>query len=100
MSREDIITQLQSNDIRSIFEELGIEHVYLVGSYARNEQTDVSDIDLLYTRKAWKRIGWLYFMRKKLELEQKLWKKIDLVNERYIYQDIKPYLESDKLLVY
>lgn len=75
MSKEDIITQLQADDIRSIFEELGIEHIYLVGSYARNEQTDISDIDLIYTRKAWKRLGWLYFMRKNQNLSKNFEKK-------------------------
>jgi len=100
MTLQNLTNTLRSPEIKEIFDEMGLEHLYLVGSYARGEQWEWSDIDFLYSRKRGKKIWALDFMRKKSELEEKLGKKIDLVNEKYVYQDIKPYLEADKILIY
>jgi len=100
MTIQNIKKLLNSPEIKKIFEEMWLDHLYLVGSYARWENKEKSDIDLLYSRSRKKGISALAFMKKKSELEQKLWKKIDMVNEKYVYQDIKPYLEQDKILIY
>ncbi len=44
-SRYDIIAALERN--RDAFRELGVREIGLFGSFAREEQTDKSDIDML-----------------------------------------------------
>ncbi len=100
MSKKDIIEMLKTKEIKKIFEKINIEHLYLVGSFARWENTEKSDLDLVYERWEKSRIGWLEFMKNKLLLEEKLNIKIDLVNEKYIYKDIREKIEKDKILIY
>ena len=48
MKREDIIAFLRSKK-PELREKFGVEKIVLFGSYARNEATEESDIDLLVT---------------------------------------------------
>ncbi len=100
MTLTDITQLLRQPEIQKIFDAMWLEHLYIVGSYARNEQSEESDLDLMYVRKRGKNIWALDFINNKSKLEEKLGKRVDLVNEKYAYQDIKPYLEKDKVLVY
>lgn len=98
--KQELIDFLRRDDIKKIFEDINVEHLYLVWSYARWEQTEDSDIDLVYKEKENSRIWWLKFIKNKLSLEKKLKKKIDLVNEDFIYSDVKSYINKDKILIY
>lgn len=95
-----IINKLNSREFRNIFDELWILHLYLVGSYSRSENTKDSDIDLVYEKNSKIRVWWIKFINSKNLLEEKLWKKIDLVNNLYIYSDLKSSIEKDKILIY
>jgi predicted nucleotidyltransferase len=44
-TKENIITALRSN--KAVLSKLGVQTIGLFGSYARNEQSDNSDVDLL-----------------------------------------------------
>jgi predicted nucleotidyltransferase len=44
-SRQDILSALEQN--RDVIRELGVKELGLFGSFARDEQTDESDIDFL-----------------------------------------------------
>jgi predicted nucleotidyltransferase len=100
MTKTEIINLLISSEIKDIFNKLWIEHLYLIWSYSRWENTENSDIDLMYTKSKNTRIWGLDFIKNKLLLENKLNKKIDLVNEKYIYSDIKNFINKDKILIY
>jgi len=100
MSQKEIINLLISSEIKDIFNKLWVEHLYLIWSYSRWENTKNSDIDLMYTKNKNVRIWGLDFIKNKQLLETKLNKKIDLVNEKYIYSDIKSFIEKDKILIY
>ena len=50
MTKEHIITILQSDDVKKELLDAGIMHLWLFGSYAKGTQTDTSDIDLVYDR--------------------------------------------------
>ncbi len=69
----------------------GVSRAGLFGSYATNQHTEKSDIDILI--KAGKEMSLLEFVRIKLDLEDKLKTKVDLVE----YQAIKPRLK-DRIL--
>jgi uncharacterized protein len=70
----------------------------IFGSYARNEQTAESDLDILISLN--KRLSLIDFARIKNELSDKLNTRIDLVSERAIHPKIKPYIEKDLQIIY
>jgi predicted nucleotidyltransferase len=71
-----------------ILENHDVSRAGIFGSYAKNEQTKDSDIDILIQLND--KISLLEFVRIKIELEDKLNKKVDLVE----YQSIKPRLKN------
>ena len=68
------------------------------GSVARSENTEDSDIDILYRLKD--SIGLFNLVRIKDHLEEKLNKKVDLVSEQYIHTKLKPYIINDLQIIY
>ena len=70
----------------------------IFGSVARNEDTEKSDIDILYNFKDI--IGFSKFLNLKEYLEKELAKKIDLVDERFVHPKMKPYIINDLKLIY
>ena len=80
-----------------LLKKYGVARAGIFGSYARGEDTQKSDIDLLV--KIIGRKGLLDIVRLQLELKAKLGKSVDLLE----YTEINPYLkkrgkirESDK----
>ena len=77
MNRQQIISSLKENK-QMLSEKFGVEEIGLFGSYARNEQSENSDIDVLIklrTPELKSLIGVFDF------LENEFQKKIDLVTE-------------------
>ena len=71
--------------------------IYLFGSYARGDQNDDSDIDLLVTLK--KPMGY-DFMDLENILSDGLQKSVDLVTKDGVSPYILPYIEKQKVLIY
>lgn len=78
-----ILNVLRANRDR-LRDEFGIERIGLYGSFACNEQTDKSDVDLVYDMV----LGYRLSLQKRDELEhflaRQLFKKIDLTNQQYM----------------
>lgn len=70
----------------------------IFGSVARGEDSENSDVDILYQLKD--TIGLFKLIRLKEELEQKLNKQVDLVSERYAHPRLKPYIMKDLKIIY
>lgn len=68
------------------------------GSYSRNEMTQESDIDILYNFQ--KRISLFDLVGLKLELEDILHRKVDLVSEKSIDKYIKPFILKDLKIIF
>lgn len=73
------MTQHVNNIIITTLKEFDPIRIGIFGSYARNEQTEESDIDILV--KLNKRITLLQLVRLENELSEKLGIKVDLVTE-------------------
>jgi len=69
------------------------------GSYARNEQDEKSDIDILVELDYSKKIG-MEYIRMQLDLEELLKLKVDLVSAGGLSKYIKPHIDKDKILIY
>lgn len=76
-----------------------VERAYLFGSHARGTANADSDVDILVELDRTKPIG-LHFVRMQLELESLLRTKVDLLSDKGVSKYIRPYIESDKLLIY
>ena len=85
--------------IKKFFKSKPVLRAYLFGSEARNESEGNSDIDILVELDYCKPIG-LEFVKMKLELEELLNKKVDLLSSGGISKYIQPFIEQDKILIY
>lgn len=76
-----------------------IKKAYLFGSYARNEATKDSDLDILVELDHTQPIGMKFFTYQS-ELEDILHKKVDLVSDEGLSRHVKPFIDQDKILIY
>ena len=81
------------SELRSFFEERDIERVRIFGSYAKGNQTDKSDIDLLVDFKS--NPGLLKFCQIKNELAAHLGHEIDLVTTNALHPVLKESILKD-----
>jgi predicted nucleotidyltransferase len=93
---------LDNNKIDALklyFKAKPVLNAYLFGSYARGEADDKSDVDILVNLDYTQMIG-LQFIQMKIDLEQLLHLKVDLVTENGLSQYIKPLVDKEKQLIY
>jgi hypothetical protein len=96
MDLQTLITILKKEK-PMLAEKYGVEEMAVFGSYARNEQTDDSDIDLLIKLRE-PRLK--YWAGAYTCLENLLKKKIDLVTTAaYISRGFRQYMEKDLIYV-
>lgn len=93
LSNEDIKT------IRDYFRNAPVLRAFLFGSFSREDALADSDVDILVELDYSKHIG-LGFVKMKLDLEEKLHKKIDLVSSNSISKHILPFINNDKKIIY
>lgn len=94
--------KLTNEDIKAIrdyFQDKPVLKAFLFGSFSREEALEDSDIDILVELDYSKHIG-LGFVSMKLDLEEILHKKIDLVSSNAVSIHILPFINSDKKLIY
>ena len=75
-----------------------VSKAYLFGSYARGENNELSDIDLLLELKSGVTLFELASI--KVNLESLTGKTIDLVTTNGTSPYIKPFIDTDKRLIY
>ena len=87
LSQQEILRVLSKN-LTTWKEQYGVKRIALFGSYARGEQNDSSDIDVLveFMKES---VTFDNYMDLKFNLEDLFQKKVDLV----IFEDIKPALK-------
>ncbi|MCX6149887.1 MAG: nucleotidyltransferase domain-containing protein [Ignavibacteriales bacterium] len=88
-----------SEKIANCFRNKPVKRAFLFGSACRNEEDEQSDIDILVELDYSKTIG-LGFVRMKLELEDLLNRKVDLLSSNSISKHIKPFIDAEKILIY
>jgi predicted nucleotidyltransferase len=94
--------KLSGSEIRIIaeyFRNKPVLRAFLFGSFSREEAEENSDVDILVELDYTKHIG-LGFVDMKLDLENRLHKKIDLVSINAVPQYFLPFIDDDKKLIY
>ena len=84
--------------IKPVLQKYGVTEASIVGSLARNEEIETSDIDIII--EATKDMSLLTFSRLKLELENVLKKKVDLIERSAVKPRLKNYLLKDEVKVF
>ena len=93
---------LDADKIKSIneyFSNKPVLKAYIFGSVAKGQQKNDSDVDILVDLDYSKKIG-LIFIQMKLDLENMLNQKVDLVSSNGLSPYIKPSIEKEKQLIY
>ncbi|MBC8315118.1 MAG: nucleotidyltransferase domain-containing protein [Bacteroidales bacterium] len=83
--------------IKPILSKYGIRNAFIVGSVARGEDTIQSDIDIVVEID--QPLSLLTFARIKIELEEILHKKVDLIERSAIKPRLKKYLLENEILI-
>ncbi len=94
-TREEILASLRAAKAE-LQEQFRVRTLALFGSYARNQQTEKSDVDILVEVDP--SIG-LGFVSLADELERRLQQKVDLVSSRAVKPNRRRLIEPDLIYV-
>ncbi len=92
-----MITDQQYRIIKEVLSAFRPTLIGIFGSYARNEQTKESDLDILVN--FGETISLLDIIGLEQELSEKLGVKVDLLTERAVHPKIKKYIEEDLIIL-
>ena len=94
--------QLSPSEMHALaeyFVDKPVLKAFVFGSTSRDTASADSDLDILIELDYSRHIG-LGFIEMKLDLEEKLHKKIDLVSSNSVSSHILPFIDRDKQLIY
>ncbi|MCI4648968.1 nucleotidyltransferase family protein [Phaeodactylibacter sp.] len=83
--------------IRNYLAQYPISRIGIFGSFARNEHTPESDIDILVTYD--EPVNLFILARMHRELSELLDREVDIVSEKYLDPRIKPEVEQDLKII-
>ena len=87
-----------AKQLTSYFAGKPVKKAYLFGSYARNENKDDSDIDILLDIEDG--VGLLMLSRMRIDISAMLHQKVDIVTSASLSPRIKIFVDADKQLIY
>jgi len=93
-----MLSEQQKNIIIETLKPFNPSFIGLFGSYARNEETENSDIDILYAFED--KYSLFDLMHMKEFLHEKLNRRVDLVSKNYLNKHVKPFVEKDLKVLY
>lgn len=86
--------------IQKYLEKTAVSKAWLFGSYARGEEKESSDVDLLVDYDKTAGLSLLTIVRYKLDMEKLIGREVDLVENGYLKPFAVPSAEHDKYLIY
>ena len=92
-------TQVMKQKLADYFKTQPVLKAWLFGSFARGEETPLSDVDILVLLDHTQPIG-LKFFGMWNDLEKLLDRKVDLVTEGSLAEFARESVEHDKVLIY
>jgi uncharacterized protein len=90
-----MINEYQKEIVLKHLKSLGPFKVGVFGSYARGENSNQSDLDILISLDYSKRISLLDLIGVEQDISDELGIKVDLVTEKSLNPLIRPYVEKD-----
>lgn len=95
-----MISQSFQNVIISKLKELDPKKIGIFGSYARNENQQSSDLDILVYLHPNAKISLLKIIKAEQELTDSLGIKVDLITERSLNPMVRPFVEKDLKIIF
>jgi len=93
-------TQTMTEKISEYFKTQPVLKAWLFGSFARGEETPESDIDILVKFDRTSPIGLFAYVRMHRELEERLGRKVDLVEEGTLRPAAQTTANRDLKVIY
>jgi len=93
-------TQVMTQQIADYFKTQPVLKAWLFGSFARGEEQEDSDVDLLVKFDRSIPIGLFAFARMHRELEEKVGRKVDLVEEGTLRPAVQKTANRDMKVIY
>ncbi len=97
MTRDEAISRLRRHE--ADLKRLGVEHLYLFGSTARNEADDDSDVDLFFDHEKGK-LGLFEVMDVKERAASILGQKADVVTRNSLHPGLRKRIEDSAVRVF
>lgn len=82
------------------FSSKPVKRAYVFGSFARNEQSEQSDLDILVDLDYENGADYFLFMEMQEELSTILNTRVDLVSSNGLSPFVKPHIEKEKRMIY
>ena len=96
LSRDEVVRILRSE--REVLKErFGVTAMYLFGSFARDEATEESDIDVIVTFEG--EPSFSTYFGAQVYLQELFGRDVDLATEQEIRKEVLPYVKRDLMLV-
>ena len=96
MSRDDVLEILR-NHKQVLSERFGVTEISLFGSFARDEATEDSDIDVVVKFEGSPTL--MTYSRAQIYLEDMFERNVDLAQKQDLREEIRPYVERDLMEV-
>ena len=96
MNRDEVLDMLRTHK-PTLVERFGVKELALFGSFARDQATDGSDVDIL-VRFDGPATSRSYF-GVQFYIEDLLGRRVDLVTDKALRSEIRPYVEREALNV-
>ncbi len=96
MTRDEVLTLLRAHK-PVLRERFGIAALALFGSFARDEASDGSDVDILVTFSS--PPNWRRYFGAQFYLEDLLGRPVDMAANGELRAEIRPYMERDAINV-
>lgn len=97
MTSEEVLIRLRQHEAE--LRQLGVEHLYLFGSTARDEALGHSDVDLFFDHERG-RIGLYELMDVKARTAEILGCEADVMTRRSLHPALKPRIEASAVQVF
>ena len=85
--------------VQDYFKDKPVNKVYLFGSYARGDAKEESDVDLIFSLIKNTKISYFGLAQYLVDLEKQFSKKVDLIEDEFVYPEIKEEINREKILL-
>ena len=92
-------TKILVDKVRLVLAEEPVARAWLFGSYARGQENEDSDVDLL-VEMAPNNLTMIGFLKIQTKLEKYTNKSVDLIEDRYLEDFARKTADKDKILIY
>ena len=96
LNRERVLAVLREHKA-TLMQRFGVTELALFGSFARNQATDQSDLDILVSFRG--QADWQRYFGAQFYLEDLLGRSVDLVTDKALRAELRPHVEPEAVHV-